>query len=91
MPMVLLGNHCDDAGRQVKHDMLKKWANARFLPALEVSACTGKNIHNALDAMCVLHRRAASGFPLRTRMRSFSESDSSSAASLSRSKAKVRD
>lgn len=92
MPIVLLGNHSDEVdGRQVKHDALKKWARARFLPALEVSACTGKNISNALDTLCVLHRRAAGGFPLRTRLRSFSESDSSTTSRSRTDKPKDKD
>jgi len=79
MPVVVIGNHADETTeRQTKVEDVKKWCRARYLPTFDVSAANGKNLPQALDAILVLFRRARDGFPLRTRLRSFSESESSS-------------
>jgi len=87
MPVVVLGNHCDETTeRQVKVAEAKRWCRERYLPLFEVSAATGHNLSQALDALCVVHRRAKDGYPLRTRMRALSDSESHSVSEKSHTK-----
>lgn len=86
LPVVLLGNRADEKEeRTVNREEIKRWAKSRFLPYLETSSATAHNVKNALEAITVLHRRVKDGFPLRTRVRSFSESASSASSSSSSS------
>jgi len=67
LPVVLLGTRVDEGGdREVSTSMARKWANENFLPYLEVSSLTGKNLNKALEAMLLLAKRASDGFPIRT-------------------------
>lgn len=86
LPVVLIGSRADEQERSVNRDEIKRWAKSRFLPYLETSAATGHNVRNALEAITVLHRRVQDGFPLRTRVRSFSDSASSASPSHSSSR-----
>jgi hypothetical protein len=91
LPVVLLGNRADEKDeRTVNRDEIKRWAKSRFLPYLETSSATGHNVKNAVEAITVLHRRVKDGFPLRTRVRSFSESASSGSRSSSSSGGPVK-
>jgi GTPase SAR1 family protein len=91
LPVVLLGNRADEKEeRTVNRDEIKRWAKSRFLPYLETSSATGHNVKNALEAITVLNRRVKDGFPLRTRVRSFSESASSGSRSRSSSSSEAK-
>jgi GTPase SAR1 family protein len=84
LPVVLLGTRADEKEeRTVNRDEIKRWAKSRFLPYLETSSATGHNVKNGIEAITVLHKRVKDGFPLRTRVRSFSDSASSVSRSSS--------
>jgi len=84
LPVVLLGTRADEKEeRTVNRDEIKRWAKSRFLPYLETSSATGHNVTNGIEAITVLHKRVKDGFPLRTRVRSFSDSASSVSRSSS--------
>jgi len=86
LPVVLVGTRADEKlERTVNRDEIKRWAKSRFLPYLETSSADGHNVRNALEAITVLNKRVKDGFPLRTRVRSFSESASSEDRSSSSS------